>query len=58
MSQAGASRHLVSYPTFLWRSIGVATGGHSRAELAAAGADATFDDLSNTEAVLRWLAAP
>ena len=40
------------------RSIGVATGGHSRAELADAGADVSFDDLSDTEAVLRWLVAP
>ena len=40
------------------RSIGVATGGHSRAELTHAGADAAFDDLSDTQAVLQWLIAP
>jgi len=39
------------------RSIGVATGGHSRDELARAGADVALDDLSDTEAVLRWLVA-
>jgi phosphoglycolate phosphatase len=34
------------------RSIGVATGGHSVDELRAAGADAVFADLSDTQAVL------
>lgn len=37
------------------RAIAVATGGHSREELARAGADVTFDDLSDTEAVLGQL---
>jgi phosphoglycolate phosphatase len=35
------------------RSIGVATGGHSVDELRAAGADYVFEDLTDTEAVLR-----
>ena len=39
------------------RSIGVATGGHSRDELIRAGADAALDDLSDTEAILRLLTA-
>jgi phosphoglycolate phosphatase len=37
------------------RSIAVATGGHSRAELERAGADVALDDLSDTEDVLRLL---
>jgi len=37
------------------RSIGVATGGHSADELRAAGADYVFDDLTDTQAVLRAL---
>ncbi len=37
------------------RSIGVATGSHSVAELRAAGADAVFEDLSDVAAVLRAL---
>jgi phosphoglycolate phosphatase-like HAD superfamily hydrolase len=36
-------------------SIGVATGGHSRDELARAGADIALDDLSDTAGVLAWL---
>jgi phosphoglycolate phosphatase len=36
-------------------TVAVATGGHSREELAAAGADVVFDDLSDTAAVLRVL---
>jgi phosphoglycolate phosphatase-like HAD superfamily hydrolase len=40
------------------RSIGVATGGHSREELAQAGADIALDDLSDTAHVLRLLASP
>jgi len=39
-------------------SIAVATGGHSRDELARAGADVVLDDLSDTERVLRLLGAP
>jgi phosphoglycolate phosphatase-like HAD superfamily hydrolase len=35
------------------RSIAVATGGHSLAELEAAGADAAFETLSDTESVLK-----
>ena len=35
------------------RSIGVATGSHSTADLKAAGADVVFEDLSDTLAVLR-----
>ena len=35
------------------RSIGVATGGHSIDELRAAGADHVFQDLTDTQAVLR-----
>jgi phosphoglycolate phosphatase len=38
------------------RSIGVATGSHSAGELRSAGADVVFEDLSDTDAVLRWLA--
>jgi len=37
------------------RSVAVATGGHSRAELTDAGADVVLDDLSDTEAVVRLL---
>jgi phosphoglycolate phosphatase-like HAD superfamily hydrolase len=37
------------------RSIAVATGGHSREELARAGADVVLDDLSDTERVLGLL---
>jgi phosphoglycolate phosphatase-like HAD superfamily hydrolase len=37
------------------RSIAVATGGHTTAELAAAGADAVVEDLSDTASVLRLL---
>jgi phosphoglycolate phosphatase len=33
-------------------AVGVATGGHSSSELRDAGADAVFEDLSDTEAVL------
>ena len=40
------------------RSIGVATGGHSRDELVRAGADAALDDLSDTKAILQLLTAP
>jgi phosphoglycolate phosphatase len=40
------------------RSIGVATGGHSRQELADAGADVALDDLSDTGFVLRVLGVP
>jgi phosphoglycolate phosphatase len=40
------------------KSLGVATGGHSRDELTRAGADIALDDLSDTEYVLRLLAAP
>lgn len=36
-------------------TVGVATGGHTCEELAAVGADVVFDDLSDTEAVLRVL---
>jgi phosphoglycolate phosphatase len=39
------------------RSIAVATGSHSVAELRAAGADAVFEDLSDVDAVLRTLLA-
>ena len=39
------------------RAIGVATGGHSCAELERAGADAALDDLSDTESVIRLLLA-
>ena len=35
------------------RVIAVATGSYSVDQLAAAGADITFDDLSDTEAVIR-----
>ena len=38
------------------RSIGVATGGHSRGELVAAGADLALDDLSDTPALLSLIA--
>ncbi|MCA1586421.1 MAG: HAD hydrolase-like protein [Acidobacteria bacterium] len=37
------------------RALGVATGGHSVAELRDAGADVVLDDLSDTEGVLRLL---
>ncbi len=37
------------------RSIAVTTGGHTRDELAAAGADVVLDDLSDTERVLSLL---
>lgn len=37
------------------RSIGVATGGHTRDELAEAGADVTLDDLSDTDRVMTLL---
>ncbi len=37
------------------RSIGVATGSHSTADLRAAGADVVFEDLSDTEAVIAAL---
>lgn len=37
------------------RAIGVGTGGHSAAELRSVGADAVFDDLSDTNAVLNAL---
>lgn len=40
------------------RSVAVATGGHSRDELARAGADVVLDTLSDTEQVLRLLGAP
>jgi phosphoglycolate phosphatase-like HAD superfamily hydrolase len=40
------------------RSIGVATGGHSRAELVDSGADLALDDLSDIGAVLRLLVTP
>ena len=40
------------------RSVAVATGGHSRDELARAGADIALDDLSDTKAVLDLLVAP
>lgn len=36
-------------------TVGVATGGHGRAELEAVGADVVFEDLSDTAAVLRVL---
>lgn len=36
-------------------TVGVATGGHERAELESVGADAVFDDFSDTDAVLRVL---
>ena len=39
------------------RSIGVATGGHTREELERAGADAALDDLSDTDRVLRLIVA-
>ena len=39
-------------------SVGVATGGHSRDELARAGADIALDDLSDTNAVLELLSTP
>ena len=39
-------------------SVAVATGGHSRDELARAGADIALDDLSNTKSVLDLLLAP
>jgi phosphoglycolate phosphatase-like HAD superfamily hydrolase len=39
------------------RSIGVATGGHSREELVRAGADVALEDLSDTEQVLGLLAS-
>jgi phosphoglycolate phosphatase len=38
-------------------SVAVATGGHSRDELARAGADVALDDLSDTKAVLELLLA-
>lgn len=38
------------------RSLAVATGGSSRAQLEACGADSVVDDLSDTAAVLEWLA--
>jgi phosphoglycolate phosphatase-like HAD superfamily hydrolase len=37
------------------RSIGVATGGHTREELERAGADVALDDLSETDRVLRLI---
>lgn len=37
------------------RSIGVATGGATAAELAAAGADLVLDDLADTGAVTAWI---
>jgi phosphoglycolate phosphatase-like HAD superfamily hydrolase len=37
------------------RSIGVATGGHTREELERAGANVALDDLSDTARVLGWL---
>jgi phosphoglycolate phosphatase len=37
------------------RSIGVATGSHSAEELRASGADVVFEDLSDTDSVLRVL---
>ncbi|HEY8470311.1 MAG TPA: haloacid dehalogenase-like hydrolase [Longimicrobiales bacterium] len=37
------------------RALGVATGRHDVASLAAAGADAVFQDLSDTEAALAWI---
>jgi len=40
------------------RSIAVTTGGHTRDELARAGADVVLDDLSDTAGVLRLLGAP
>jgi phosphoglycolate phosphatase len=40
------------------RSVAVATGGHSRDDLARAGADIALDDLSDTERVLGLLVAP
>jgi phosphoglycolate phosphatase len=40
------------------RSIAVATGGHSVDELRAAGADYVFQDLTDTEAVLRAMNLP
>jgi phosphoglycolate phosphatase-like HAD superfamily hydrolase len=40
------------------RSIGVATGGHSVDELRAAGADYVFEDLTDTQAVLRAMNVP
>jgi phosphoglycolate phosphatase-like HAD superfamily hydrolase len=36
-------------------TVGVATGGHECAELLSVGADAAFDDFSDTDAVLRVL---
>lgn len=39
------------------RSVAVATGGHSRDELARAGADVVLDDLSDTRHILRLLDA-
>jgi phosphoglycolate phosphatase-like HAD superfamily hydrolase len=39
-------------------TVAVATGGHSRHELEAEGADVVFDDFSNTASVLRVLLAP
>ena len=39
-------------------SVAVATGGHSRDELARAGADIALDDLSDTKSVLDLLLAP
>ncbi|RMH17117.1 MAG: HAD family hydrolase [Gemmatimonadetes bacterium] len=38
------------------RTVAVATGNHTKDALAGAGADVTFDDLSDTEAVLEVLA--
>src|SRR5690606_5835251 len=37
------------------RALGVATGRHDAASLAAAGADAVFPDLSDTAAALAWI---
>jgi phosphoglycolate phosphatase len=37
------------------RALGVATGRHDVASLAAAGADAVFPDLSDTAAALAWI---
>jgi phosphoglycolate phosphatase-like HAD superfamily hydrolase len=40
------------------RSIGVATGGHTREELVRAGADVALDDLSDTDRVLSLIVSP
>lgn len=39
------------------RSVGVATGMHSRADLILAGANLVLEDLSETEAIVGWLSA-